>query len=184
MAFGQSQAHLAAGARDYALESRARNAHALSGLFLRQAFQIGQAQCFQFLVEQRDQAQVIQWHPGWFVNGWLRHTCQGASLAGAWHRRLALAAVLMAAVATSAQVFAFWAIDLFTTRQVDDLGTHLLSELFQLGAADESMVDVQIGALGSNDSETRPAGAFTDVLPFAHKDLAHRSLLLYQSVGN
>jgi hypothetical protein len=48
---GQGQGHLATRLGDDALKSGTRNAHAPSRLSLGQAFQVSQAQGFQFLVE-------------------------------------------------------------------------------------------------------------------------------------
>jgi hypothetical protein len=55
----QRQCYLMAGARDDPLERRARDAHTLGGLCLRQTLKVGQAQRLPLLLEQRDAAQPI-----------------------------------------------------------------------------------------------------------------------------
>jgi hypothetical protein len=85
LTLGQGQRHLAAGPGEDTLEGGARDLHAGGGGCLGQALQIGQAQCFELLLEEHDAAQVVQRHPGGLVDGGPGRTAEKALLAGTGH---------------------------------------------------------------------------------------------------
>jgi hypothetical protein len=157
-----------------ALKRGSGDAHALGGLGLGQAFQVGQAQRLQLLGQQAHLPQVMQRYAGRLKDRLPARPGEDAALAWAWHGN-GVGLLLSVAALTATAPSASWLMRLvlLTARQVDDLRAGFLGDLFQFGPAEEGALELDIGTLHGDDGKAGATRALADVPALSHKDLAH-----------
>ena len=88
VAFCYGQSNLAAGTGNDALKRGTGDPHATGRILLGQAFQVGQPQGFQFLLQEHDAAQTIQRHTGRLVDRSLGRAIEETPFPGPGHATL------------------------------------------------------------------------------------------------